>query len=107
MQDGLYAVSFQTPFGACAGVIVKNGASVSGGDSAYAWFGAMNGDGASLTGTLKVVKHGNSMVSVFGPLNEFTLSYTGSFSGNSATLAATTPAAPGVKMTIALRPLHI
>lgn len=107
MQDGLYAVSFQTPFGAGAGVIVKNANAVAGGDSAFAWFGEMNDKGSALAGTLKVVKHGDSMVSVFGPLNEFTLSYTGSFSGDTAELTATTPAAPGVSMTIALRPLKI
>ena len=107
MQNGLYAVSFETPFGAGAGVIVKNGTAVSGGDSAYAWFGEMNDAGAALSGSLKVVKHGDSMVSVFGPLNEFTLSFTGSFSGSTAKLTATTRAAPGVGMTISLRPLEI
>ena len=107
MQDGLYSVSFQTPSAAGAGVIVKNGNSVAGGDSAFAWFGEMSDDGATLAGSLQVVKHGTSMVSVFGHLTDFVLTYTGSFDGGSATLTATTSSAPGVRMTINLRPLKV
>ncbi len=103
MQDGLYAVSFQTPFAAGAGVIVKHGSSLSGGDTAYAWFGEVKDDGSNVSGDLTVVKHGASMESVFGPLNNFTLSFTGSVNGSNGTLAATTVAAPGVKMAISLR----
>lgn len=103
MQDGLYGVKFQTPFGAGSGVLVKVGERVYGGDTAFAWDGALAGSGDQLSGQLQVQKHDQSMTSVFGPLNDFVLNFTGSAHGQSATLQATTPSAQGITMTIALQ----
>lgn len=103
MQDGLYAVSFETPYGVGAGVVVKHGASLSGGDTGYAWFGDISEDGATVSGALKVMKHDPSAVSVFGQMDGFTLSFTGSMNGPHGRLNAVTAAAPGVGMSISLR----
>ncbi|MFN3676551.1 MAG: hypothetical protein ACK4TC_11260 [Sphingomonas pseudosanguinis] len=96
-------MDFQTPFALGAGVVVKHGSSLSGGDSGYAWFGEVSEDGENVSGSLKVIKHGPSTVSVFGPLNNFTLTFKGAVSGSQGRLNATTAAAPGVQMTISLR----
>lgn len=103
MQDGLYGVKFQTPFGAGSGVLVKVGDRVYGGDTAFAWDGMLSGSGGQLGGQLQVRKHDQSMTSVFGPLSEFVLDFNGSAQGQSVTLQATTPSAQGVTMTISLQ----
>jgi hypothetical protein len=102
MQDGLYGVKFQTPLGAGAGVLVKQGERVVGGDTAFAWDGHLTSSGGELKGRLDVQRHDSGMPSVFGPVDTFVLDFKGSAAGDKATLQATTPSVPGVTLSIAL-----
>jgi hypothetical protein len=103
MKDGLYGVKFQTPFGAGAGVIVKVGDRVFGGDTAFAWDGNLSVANDVLEGQLNVQRHDQGMPSVFGPLNTFVLTFNGSGGEEAATLTASTPSAPGVNMTVEMK----
>ncbi len=102
MKDGLYSVKFATPLGAGSGVVVKIGERLYGGDTAFAWDGNLTSANDALTGQLNVQKHDPSMPSVFGPLSNFTLDFSGSGDDANATLKATSPNAPGVTMTVAM-----
>jgi hypothetical protein len=103
MRDGLYGVKFQTPFGMGAGVIVKVGDRVFGGDTGFAWDGNLSVANDTLDGQLNVQRHDTGMPSVFGPLNSFVLTFNGAGNENGATLTATTPSAPGVNMTVKMK----
>ena len=103
MKDGLYGVKFQTPFGAGAGVIVKVGERVFGGDTGFAWDGDLNVANDVLVGQLNVQRHDQGMASVFGPLNNFVLTFNGSGNEDSATLTASTTSAPGVNMRVEMK----
>lgn len=107
MRDGLYGVKFQTPFGAGAGVIVKIGERVFGGDTAFAWDGNLNVANDALGGQLNVERHDQAMPSVFGPLDTFVLTFNGFGGEEAATLTASTPSAPGVNMTVEMKLLKV
>lgn len=103
MKDGLYGVKFQTPFGMGAGVIVKVGDRVFGGDTGFAWDGNLNVANDGLAGQLNVQRHDTGMPSVFGPLNNFVLDFNGTGSEAAATLSASTASAPGVNMQVTMK----
>lgn len=102
MLDGLYAMKFRTPLGTGAGVVVKHGDKLFGGDSGFAWVGEIADDAGTLTATAKVTRHDAGMASLFGALNDFRLNLSGSLNRTSAQLQGTSPEAPGVALTLNL-----
>lgn len=105
MQDGLYAVTFQTALGAGSGVLYKAGDHTVGGDGGFAWQGPVSVSGDHAQGTLNVVKHNNAYDSVFGPLDNFALNYEGSVGPDGGTIKATSPQAPTMTLQVVLKRL--
>lgn len=105
MQDGFYQADFSTPAGAGAGVVHKTGNVIVGGDSAFAWSGSMSVSGSNVSARLHIVRHSSMAPGLFGPANNFTADFTGTISGNAAMLTGTSPAAPGIKLSVRLAPI--
>jgi hypothetical protein len=105
MQDGPYQADFSTPAGAGAGVAFKIGEQIVGGDSAFAWSGSVSINGSSVSAQLHIVRHSNMAPGLFGPANNFNANFTGTLSGNVATLTGTSPAAPGITLRVRLSPI--
>ncbi|MGX6646654.1 GrlR family regulatory protein [Maricaulaceae bacterium MS644] len=77
MTPGLYITEFRTPLDDASGVIVVDGDRVRGGDSAMHYVGEITGRSDALKVRLRVRKHDMSKESVFGEVDDFTLTLTG------------------------------
>lgn len=99
MQNGLYKVSFQTPMGQGAGVVVVADGTVKGGDSGMYYIGTFQEANNQFTAALHVQRHSNvvpGIVSVFG-LDNVHLTLQGTSTANSANVGGTAAEAPGVQ----------
>lgn len=104
MKHGLYSVAFAVMGNQGGGVVTYHEGQIAGGDAGFAYLGKVSEDGSKLSGTIEVFQHDPGFPSVFPGLTNFELSVEGSAqSDGSATLAATTSAAPGLKLNIAMR----
>lgn len=106
MKTGLYAVSFNTPLGAGAGVIHLDNGTAQGGDSALWYDGNYNIDGDQFTAEIKTARHAQGMPSVFGT-DTVTINLKGSWSDAGADVTGTSPQAPGLTFKANLRPLKV
>lgn len=77
MDSGLYIARFRTPLDDSSGVIVIDGARVYGGDSAMYYVGEITSEDSKIKVTLRVRQHDASRTSVFGEVDDFTLTLTG------------------------------
>lgn len=98
MQNGLYRVTFQTPMGQGAGVVVVEDGTVRGGDSGMYYVGTFQEANNQFTATLRVRRHSNQLgiPSVFG-IDDVNLTLQGTSTANSATVRGTSAQAPGVQ----------
>ena len=98
MNNGLYKVTFRTPLGSGAGVIVLNEGRLLGGDSMISYVGNYVQSGDKFTATIETTTHtaAPGMRSVLGVPDALIL-LAGSASGDSATMQATSPNAPNIK----------
>ena len=84
-------------------VVVKQG-SINGGDPGYLYTGQFSSNGDSLSGQLNVKRWNPGHVSVFGPLDNFDLQFSGKEIGaNSFTASGGVPSHPGLAINIAGR----
>lgn len=106
MKNGLYCVSFQTPLGSGAGVVVLRDGKVQGGDSGLYYDGTYAVDGDKFSADLRTDRHDRNtgMVSVFGT-DRVTIRLEGTWAGDQATVKGSSPQAPGVSFSATLRRL--
>lgn len=77
MDPGLYIARFRTPLDDASGVIVVDGDRVRGGDSAMYYTGEITDERADIKVRLRVRQHDRDRTSVFGEVDDFTLTLTG------------------------------
>lgn len=106
-ETGLYAIRFQTPFGAGAGVAYLENGKLRGGDSMMAYVGSYNESNGALDADVHAYKHTDvpGMGSVFG-VDQVDIHLTGTVSGGNASLTGTAPQAPGVRLQVSMERLH-
>lgn len=106
-EAGLYAIRFQTPGGAGAGVAYLENGKLRGGDSMMAYVGSYNETSGTLTADVLAYKHTNvsGMVSVFG-VDKVDIHLQGTVSGGNANLTGTAPQAQGVVLQVSMERLH-
>jgi hypothetical protein len=97
MKNGLYKVVFHTQRGSGAGVVVLHDGRLLGGDSMVAYVGSYQQSGDMFTASVDASTHTNipGMANVFGTPNP-KIQLSGKVAGDSATMAGTSPNAPGV-----------
>jgi hypothetical protein len=101
MTDGLWVVEFESVLGLSGkGVMVLNGSRVLGGDMGYYYSGQCTINENRISGSVAVVRFDPNTVSVFGPIERFTLSFDGQISGNTFEVIAKSTSFPSVPMTI-------
>lgn len=77
IDSGFYIAKFRTPLDEAGGVIVVEGHTVRGGDSAMYYTGAISEEGGAIKVRLHVRQHDQSRMSVFGDYDAFHLTLTG------------------------------
>ena len=106
MQNGIYHVRFSSLQGSSGeGLAVVKAGSVNGGDPGYLYLGQLLADGDKISGQLEIKRWNNSVPSIFGPLNNFTLALTGTSSGDTFTVSGGIQSQPNLKILIAGRRL--
>lgn len=81
MQNGIYHVRFASDQDSGEGLAVIQNGTVNGGDNGYLYLGRLHVVGNTLSGLLEIKRWNAAVPSVFGPLGNFKLLLTGSFSG--------------------------
>lgn len=81
MYDGLWTVEFQSPIGYGIGVMVLNNGRLLGGDAGYYYSGKYELTGNDgFEGALEVTRFDEGSISVFGDLEQISLSFSGQIS---------------------------
>ena len=101
---GVYIAKFRTPLDESQGVIVIDGDTVAGGDSAMFYQGRISGTEKRIEVSLRVRQHDNDKFSVFGDVTDFTLSLTGRRQGKSYTFEGRADRAPSLRFEAMLSP---
>jgi hypothetical protein len=101
MTDGLWVVEFESALGLWGrGIMVLNGNRVLGGDMGYYYSGQCTINGNRISGNVMIARFDPNSVSVFGPIESFTLSFAGEISENIFKATASSMSFPGVAMSI-------
>src|SRR5687767_2369427 len=106
IENGLYRVTFGTPYGSGFGVAHMVEGELHGGDSMMAYVGGYSVDGDRFTANIHAFKHSTvpNIESTLGTENA-QLSITGTVQGGSLTGQGTAPQAPGVTLQVKLEKL--
>jgi hypothetical protein len=104
IEPGVYIAKFRTPLDESQGVIVVDENTASGGDSAMYYMGKISGTEKKIDVSLHVRQHDNDKFSVFGDVNEFTLSLTGRKAGKSYAFEGRADRAPSLRFEAVLSP---
>lgn len=107
LNDGFYHVQFGTPLGMGFGVAYLTDGKLYGGDSMMAYVGKYAEEGETANATVRVFQHSSvpGMQSVLGAISA-TLTLSGPVNGDMAQLTGTAPQAPGVTLSVTLKPLN-
>ncbi|MGA2491513.1 MAG: GrlR family regulatory protein [Roseiarcus sp.] len=95
MRNGLYKVTFQTPLGSGAGVVVLNDGRLLGGDSSISYVGSYRQDGHTFSALVDTTMHTSvpGMFNVLGTPNA-KVSLSGTVSNDHAEMTGNTLNAP-------------
>jgi hypothetical protein len=104
MEPGLYITKFRTPLDEAGGVIVVDGGSVKGGDSAMYYTGAITEDSGVIEVTLRVRQHDETRMSVFGDYSDFKLTLKGRQTGANYVFEGRADRAPSLRFEATLTP---
>lgn len=104
MEPGLYITKFRTPLDEASGVIAVEGNSVSGGDSAMYYTGAITEDGGVIEVSLRVRQHDETRMSVFGDYSDFMLTLKGRKTGANYVFEGRADRAPSLRFEATLTP---
>ena len=107
LESALWLVKFTSEIGGYgSGVISFRNGHVYGGDSFYYYFGGYSlNEGNTVTATVNVKQH-TSGLSIFGPINQFTLDLKGSIQQTNAILIGFIKEKPDMKITAILQKLR-
>lgn len=97
MRNGLYKVTFGTPFGNGYGVVYSEDGKIRGGDSLIYYIGTYSVNGADMSAEVDTDAHSQvpGMTSVLGP-SKAKLLLQGRVNGDTVTCQGTSPQAPGI-----------
>lgn len=102
MQDGVYKVTFKTPLGEGAGVVVVDSTRIRGGDSAMTYQGTYQQDGNTITANVTVGRHTQGLDSVLG-VDSAHLILNGTADNAVAKLTGTAREVPGISISVHLQ----
>jgi hypothetical protein len=104
MLEGLYKVEFKTPLGAGSGVVFAREGKMWGGDAGLFYTGSYTESGADVIATVSTDRHTAypGTTSVFGR-DQVQIKLSGKMNGDSGVFQGSSPQAPGVGFTAALR----
>jgi len=101
MMDGLWVVEFSSSLGLFGGgVMIVIGDRILGGDVGYYYSGRYTQDKQSITGEIDVIRFDQNTISVFGPIDSFKLSMSGTVHDGDFTARASSTSFPDVDMQI-------
>ena len=104
IEPGVYIAKFRTPLDESQGVIVIQGDTVSGGDSAMYYMGRISGSENRIEVALRVRQHDHDKFSVFGDVNDFSLKLTGRKQRQSYVFEGRADRAPSLRFEASLSP---
>ena len=102
MIDGFWTVHFEAGGNRGAGVVVLMNGKIFGGDSGFTYTGTYSVSGSTMTGEVNATNFEPSVPSLLG-VSSYTLSLRGTITGDVIGGTATTPARPGVNMSLRLQ----
>lgn len=107
LKDGFYLVQFGTPQGEGTGVAYLTDGKLYGGDSMMAYVGKFREKDGKANAAVRVFQHSSpeDMDSVLG-VTSATLDLSGPVTGETAELTGNAPQAPGVTLSVTLKPLN-
>lgn len=100
MYDGLWTVEFASTMRLGTGVIVLNNGRLLGGDAGYYYSGRYRVNGNNVQGNIDVIRYDTRSISVFGDLDQFSLSFSGEISDYQFSLLASVVNKPEYKINI-------
>ncbi|XBQ15304.1 MAG: GrlR family regulatory protein [Oceanicaulis sp.] len=103
MDTGLYIARFRTPLDDAAGVIYVDGDQVYGGDTAMYYVGKITGEDGKISVSLRVRQHDRDRMSVFGEVEDFTLTLTGRKTGDEYAFEGRADRAPSLRFQAVLK----
>ena len=104
MEAGLYITKFRTPLDEAGGVIMVDGDTVSGGDSAMYYRGRITSENGVIEVSLRVRQHDETRMSVFGDYDDFKLTLTGRRTGEAYVFEGRADRAPSMRFEATLVP---
>jgi hypothetical protein len=104
MESGLYVSKFRTPLDEASGVIVIQGETVYGGDSAMFYTGSLSVEGGVIEVSMRVRQHDESRLSVFGDYSDFKLTLKGRKQGAIYVFEGRADRAPSLRFEATLAP---
>lgn len=104
MEPGLYISKFRTPLDEAGGVIMVDGDTVSGGDSAMYYRGRITSENSKIEVSLRVRQHDESRMSVFGDYADFKLTLKGRKQGDAYVFEGRADRAPSLRFEATLTP---
>ena len=101
MIEGLWTVEFRSSIGGTGyGTVVFDGSRAMGGSAGYYYYGKYEIEGDVITGSLQVRRYNDSLVSVFGPLEEFELQLSGQVNESRMVLSGRVADRPAAKIVV-------
>lgn len=95
MIDGLWTVEFISTLNRSGqGVLVLNNGRLLGGDEGYYYSGSCHITGTKIEGNINVIRYDPKIISVFGDIDQFALSFSGDINDYHLTVAAIIPNNP-------------
>ena len=107
LADGFYSITFGTRLGEAAGVITLDEGRLQGGDAIMFYIGSYATEGDRIFGNVRIARHATlrDLTSVFG-VEEADIDFSGLVAADGRIAGtATSPQAPGIEMSFAMRPL--
>jgi hypothetical protein len=104
LNDGLYIAKFRTPLDGSGGVVVVQGSAVYGGDSGMYYTGEITENGNKIEVKMQVRQHDETRMSVFGDIDQFSVTLTGKKAGKDYYFEGRSKEAPSMRFEATLTP---
>lgn len=104
LPSGYYLTKFRTPLDEAGGVIMVDGDTVFGGDSAMYYRGEITAETRVIVVKLRVRQHDETRMSVFGDYDDFTLTLEGRKQGGIYVFEGRADRAPSLRFEATLAP---